>query len=54
MYDKNKTDQHSGKGATKDLREANENIRKSQDEEVTDTSVDSKKAGNKPRVDRDR
>ena len=54
MYDKNKADQNSGKGATKDLREANENIRKAQDEEVTDTSVDPAKTGNKPRVDRDR
>lgn len=54
MYDKNKADQNSGKGATKDLREANENIRKAQDEEVTNTSVDPAKTGNKPRVDRDR
>lgn len=54
MYSENKGDQDSGKGKTKDLREANENIRKSQDEEPTDTSVDPKKTGNKPRFDRDR
>ena len=54
MYDKNKGDQNSGKGKTKDLREANENIRKAQDEESTGTSVDPKKTGNKPRFDRDR
>ena len=38
----------------KDVREANENIRKAQDEEATETAVDPKKAGNKPRFDRDR
>ena len=54
MRDKGKDDQNSGKGATKDLREANENIRKAQDEEPADTSVDPRKAGNKPRFDRDR
>ena len=54
MYSHNKGDQNSGKGETKDLREANENIRKAQDEEPTDTSVDPKKTGNKPRFDRDR
>ncbi len=54
MYSKDKSEQNSGKGQTKDLREANENIRKAQDEETTDTSVDPKKTGNKPRFDRDR
>ena len=55
MYSGTKTDQNSGKGDTKDLREANDNIRKSQDDEATDTtSVDPKKTGNKPRFDRDR
>jgi hypothetical protein len=54
VHDKSKGDQNSGKGTTKDLREANENIRKAQDEEVTDTSVEPKKTGNRPRFDRDR
>ena len=54
MYSQDKSEQNSGKGKTKDLREANENIRKAQDEESTDTAVDPKKAGNKPRFDRDR
>jgi len=54
VYSQNKDDQNSGKGETKDLREANENIRKAQDEEPTGTSVDPKKTGNKPRFDRDR
>lgn len=54
MYSKDKTDQNSGKGKTKDLREANENIRKAQDEEPTGAPVDPKKTGNKPRFDRDR
>lgn len=52
MYPRDKADQNSGKGDTKDLREANENIRKAQDEETT--PVDPKKTGNKPRFDRDR
>jgi hypothetical protein len=50
----NKGAQNSGKGKTKDLREANENIRKAQDDEPTKTAVDPKKAGNRPRLDRDR
>jgi hypothetical protein len=54
VHSQTKDDQNSGKGETKDLREANENIRKAQDEEPTDTSVDPKKTGNKPRFDRDR
>ena len=56
MQERNKDEQNSGKGATKDIREANENIRKAQDgdETTADTSVDPKKAGNKPRFDRDR
>lgn len=54
MYSRDKADQHSGKGETKDLREANENIRKAQDEDAPDTSVDPKKTGNRPRFDRDR
>lgn len=56
MYSKN--EQNSGKGETKDLREANENIRKAQDESAAETDVDPKvdpkKAGNRPRFDRDR
>ncbi len=55
MDSKDKSAQNSGKGETKDLREANENIRKAQDErEPTETAVDPKKAGNRPRLDRDR
>ena len=54
MYSKDKTDQNSGTGKTKDLREANDNIRKAQDEETTGAPVDPNKAGNKPRFDRDR
>ena len=54
MYSKDKAEQNSGRGEAKDLREANENIRKAQDEEATDTTVDPKKTGNKPRFDRDR
>jgi hypothetical protein len=37
----------------KDLREANENVRKSQGEDATGPA-DSKKSGNKPAFDRDR
>ena len=37
----------------KDLREANENIRKSQGDDATG-EVDSRKTGNKPAFDRDR
>ena len=54
MDSRTKADQNSGKGATKDLREANDNVRKSQDDEPTETAVDPKKTGNKPRFDRDR
>lgn len=54
MYSQDKENQNSGKGETRDLREANENIRKAQDEEATGPSVDPKKTGNKPRFDRDR
>jgi hypothetical protein len=54
VHSKDKAEQNSGKGQTKDLREANENIRKAQDEEGTDASGDPKKAGNRPRFDRDR
>ena len=54
MYSKTKADQNSSKGQTKDLREANDNIRKAQDDEATGTTVDPKKTGNKPRFDRDR
>jgi hypothetical protein len=55
VYPEDGADQNSGKGETKTLREANENIRKAQDEEATNTaSVDPKKTGNRPRFDRDR
>jgi hypothetical protein len=55
VYSQDKAVQNSGKGKTKDLREASENVRKAQDEETADTTpVDPKKTGNKPRFDRDR
>ena len=54
MYSNDKSEQNSCKGETKDLRQANENIRKAQNEEPTETAVDPKKAGNKPWFDRDR
>jgi len=54
VYSRDKADQSPQKGETKDLREANENIRKAQDEEPTGAPVDPKKTGNKPRFDRDR
>jgi hypothetical protein len=54
MEAKDKAEQNSGKGETKDLREANENIRKSRDEEGPTPPVDPKNTGNKPRLDRDR
>lgn len=56
MQSKDKAEQNSAKGQTKDLREANENIRKSRDEEASDAQapVDPQKTGNKPRFDRDR
>lgn len=38
----------------RDLREANENVRKARDEDATDAAVDPKKTGNKPALDRDR
>jgi hypothetical protein len=41
-------------GEVKDLREANENIRKAQGDDESGTPVDQKRAGNKPRFDRDR
>jgi hypothetical protein len=42
------------KGEVKDLREANENIRKAQGDEEFGTPVDAHRTGNKPRFDRDR
>ena len=54
MNTRDKSEQNSGKGETRDLREANENIRKAQDEDTSGTPVDPKKTGNKPRFDRDR
>jgi hypothetical protein len=52
VHSKDKAEQNSGKGETKDLREANENIRKAQDDDAV--AVDPQKTGNKPRFDRDR
>ena len=42
------------RGKVKDLREANENIRKTQGEDEFGTPVDQQRTGNKPRFDRDR
>ena len=39
---------------TKDVREANDNIRKAQDEDATGPAFDGKTTGNRPRFDRDR
>jgi hypothetical protein len=52
--DKDKQEQSSGKGETKDVREAAEHIREAQESEGDDVRVDPKKTGNKPRFDRDR
>lgn len=54
MNSRDTSEQHSEKGETRDLREANENIRKAQNEDTTGPPVDPKKTGNKPRFDRDR
>ncbi len=43
-----------GRGTTRNLRTANENIRKAQGDDALDTPVDPKKTGNRPRFDRDR
>ena len=51
---KTRTTRTRARVTTKDLREANENIRKAQDEETDGHPVDPKKTGNKPRFDRDR
>ena len=52
--DKDKKEQNSGKGETKDVREAGEHIREAQESDEPDVRVDPKKTGNKPRFDRDR
>jgi hypothetical protein len=54
VYQRNEADQNSGKGETKDLREAEEQIRKSRGEDAGAGGADPKKSGNKPRFDRDR
>lgn len=54
MYSRHKADQNSGKGETKTLREANENVRKAEGDDAAATNIDPKKTGNKPRFDRDR
>ena len=54
METKDKAEQNSGKGDTKDLREAQDNVRKARGEDATGEPVDPKKTGNKPRFDRDR
>ena len=41
-------------GEVKDLREANENIRKAQGDDELGTPAERQRAGNKPRFDRDR
>ena len=52
--DKAKNEQNSGKGKTKDVREAGEHIREAQESDGESVRVDPKKTGNKPRFDRDR
>ena len=54
MESRDKAEQNSGKSETKDLREAQENVRKSRGEDATEEPVDPKKTGNRPRFDRDR
>lgn len=54
MYSKDKTDRNPHSDETNKVREAHENTLKARDEEETDTSVDRKKTGNRPRFDRDR
>ena len=51
---RDKAEQNSGKSETKDLREAQKNVRKSRGEDATEEPVDPKRTGNKPRFDRDR
>jgi hypothetical protein len=41
-------------GEVKDVREANENIRKAQGDDEFGTPAEQQRAGNKPRFDRDR
>ena len=54
MEPKGKTEQNQERGQTKDLRTAEENIRKAQGDDATGEPVDPKRTGNKPRFDRDR
>jgi hypothetical protein len=54
MYSLDKKMDQPGSGKTRDLREAGENVRKAQDEDIDTQVIDPKKAGNKPRFDRDR
>ena len=46
MESREKAEQNSGKSETKDLSEAQENVRKSRDEDATEEPVDPKKTGN--------
>ena len=48
-----KEDTNAGKSDAK-VREAEENVRRSRDEDASGEPVDPKKTGNKPRFDRDR
>ena len=53
METKDRAQKPNEREEPKDLREANENVRKSQGEDATEP-VDSRKTGNKPAFDRDR
>ena len=52
-HEPSKRPEPNNREETKDLREANENIRRSQGDAATEPT-DNKKAGNKPAFDRDR
>jgi len=41
-------------GEKKDIRAAQENVRKARDEDAMDAPADAKRTGNRPRFDRDR
>jgi hypothetical protein len=54
VYSKDDTRKKTEETETNKVREAHKNTLEARDEEDTETSVDPKKTGNKPRFDRDR
>jgi hypothetical protein len=54
VYSKDETRKNDDEAETNKVREAHKNTLNARDEEETDTSVDPKKTGNRPRFDRDR